>query len=147
MESNREVFQEMREQEAFENHYMQNPQVQEEPEEKRRSIFDWCNDSDHKDKLIEEHKQDPILFGFNKRVDAHLGAIKHNSLKHLSDEQISNLDNKTVKEKWTPLSYHHNAKPQTAVQKLRYCPEYKSSKEPLEGYELKKFLRNERKKS
>ena len=85
MESNREVFQEMREQEAFNN-----PQDYERPEERKPDLFDWCNDSSHKDKMMKEWENDPIRFGLNQRVKAYVGAIKRNSAKYLSVYQIEN---------------------------------------------------------
>jgi len=138
--SNRADFLEMREQEAFEN-----PLDYERPEEKKKDIFDWCNDSDYKAEMQAERDNDPVLFGLNQRVNAHLGAIKRNSLKHLSDEQIENLNNKPVKEKWKPLDYHDHAKPMKAYQRMGWIPEYKESRKAMDKYDLAKFKRNEKK--
>jgi len=139
--SNRADFLEIREQEAFNN-----PHDYEHHEERKPDLFDWCNDSNHKDKMMNDWESDPIRFGLDQRVKAHVGAMKRNSVKYLSADQIKNY-------KKTDLSgvdldaKFIGPKMLTDFQKLHFIPEPSQETRDKNLKDLKDGFKKLRKKS
>jgi len=138
MESNRELFQEMREQEAFEN-----PHDYERHEEKKRDLSDWCNENQESEKL-------PYHLDLHARAKDHLAGRKRQELAKYGDrdeEFINKFYNRKPISIDKPLILHNHAQPMTDLEKSRFVYESSDSEKAdrlSNMQESFKKLRNER---
>ena len=147
MQSNREVFQDMREQEAFEN-----PQdIQRPVDDKPLSVGEMLErfEKEAERKYKEKYGDLPYHLNLDARADDYNAAIKRNQLAKYGDVDADFVDkfyNRDRAKLEKPIVYHHHAKPLTDVEKIYHVPGVSKQEKEVRLNKMKegfKKLRNE----